>query len=429
MRAWLYYRLSNDDDPAQNALVNQRNICRGFAAAQGYAIVGEASDDNVSGMTFQRPGLRHLSEAAESGGFDAVIIKDMSRLGRHKTQTSSFIDFLREHNIRVLSATEGLDTFRESDDLVIGVRGLMNDYYAKDIGKKIRAGYRQKQKEGLVVIPPFGYWKDKNTNEILMIPEAADTVRRIFQLFLDGMTLMPISRILNQETRKTPAQFQMELYGKKKPDIRQFLWSYTSVKNVLQDESYVGVLYNHQDEVRDGKRFRKVPEEEWFRHENVYPPIISREDWEQAQALLQKQRRKRAKSNAPCHRYAGLLSCSNCGAPLVAINRYWNGTCRVEYICKTYMRHGKDTCTSHRIREEKLDTMVWELVSASRESRAEEQNKLAQMQKMWALRKPILDAHILLLQKRIQKLEQEIDGIVMEHIQALSNINLKANGI
>lgn len=302
-------------------------------------------------------------------------------------------------------------------------------YYAKDIGKKIRAGYRQKQKEGLVVIPPFGYWKDKNTIEILMIPEAADTVRRIFQLFLDGMTLMPISRILNQETRKTPAQFQMELYGKKKPDIRQFLWSYTSVKNVLQDESYVGVLYNHQDEVRDGKRFRKVPEEEWFRHENVYPPIISREDWEQAQALLQKQRRKRAKSNAPCHRYAGLLSCSNCGAPLVAINRYWNGTCRVEYICKTYMRHGKDTCTSHRIREEKLDTMVWELVSASRESRAEEQNKLAQMQKMWALRKPILDAHILLLQKRIQKLEQEIDGIVMEHIQALSNINLKANGI
>lgn len=101
----------------------------------------------------------------------------------------------------------------------------------------------------------------------------------------------------------------------------------------------------------------------------------------------------------------------------------------MEYICKTYMRHGKDTCTSHRIREEKLDTMVWELVSASRESRAEEQNKLAQMQKMWALRKPILDAHILLLQKRIQKLEQEIDGIVMEHIQALSNINLKANGI
>jgi len=416
MKAWLYYRLSNDDDPEQNALVNQRNICQGFAAAQGYAIVGEAFDDNISGMTFQRPGLRRLSEAAEKGGFDAVIVKDMSRLGRHKTQTSLFIDFLREHNIRVLSVTEGLDTFRESDDLVIGVRGLMNDYYAKDIGKKIRAGYRQKQKEGLIVIPPFGYWKDKNTDEILMIPEAADTVRRIFQLFLGGMTLMPISRILNQERRKTPAQLQIELYGKKKPDVRQFLWSYTSVKNVLQDESYVGVLYNHQDEVRDGKRFRKVPEEEWFRHENAYPPIIFREDWEQAQALLQTQSRKRVKSNAPCHRYAGLLACGDCGAPFVAINRYWNGNRRVEYICKTYMRHGKDACASHRIREEKLDTIVWELVSAARESRAEELNKLAQMQKMWALRKPILDAHILSLQKRIQELEGEIDEIIIGKI-------------
>lgn len=423
MRAWLYYRLSNDDDPEQNALVNQRNICRGFAAAQGYAIVGEASDDNISGMTFQRPGLRRLSEAAEKGGFDAVIVKDMSRLGRHKTQTSLFIDFLRERNIRVLSATEGLDTFRESDDLVIGVRGLMNDYYAKDIGKKIRAGYRQKQKEGLIVIPPFGYWKDKNTNEILMIPEAADTVRRIFQLFLDGITLMPISRILNQEKRKTPAQLQMELYGKKKPDVRQFLWSYTSVKNILQDESYVGILYNHQGEVRDGKRFRKVPEEEWFRHENVYPPIISREDWAQAQALLQKQRRKRAKSNAPCHRYAGLLSCSNCGAPLVAINRYWNGTCRVEYICKTYMRHGKDTCTSHRIREEVLDQMVHEKLTCIHDTAIQELAEIKQLQKRRALKEPTLNTRRLSLKKRVEKLEWEIDNILMEKIANADNLH------
>lgn len=419
MRAWLYYRLSNDDDPEQNALVNQRNICRGFAAAQGYSIVGEASDDNISGMTFQRPGLRHLSEAAESGGFDAVIVKDMSRLGRHKTQTSLFIDFLREHNIRVLSVTEGLDTFRESDDLMIGVRGLMNDYYAKDIGKKIRAGYRQKQKEGLVVIPPFGYWKDKNTDEILIIPEAADTVRRIFQLFLDGMTLMPISRILNQEKRKTPAQLQMELYGKKKPDIRQFLWSYTSVKNVLQDESYVGVLYNHQDEVRDGKRVRKVPKKEWLRHEDVYPPIISREDWEQAQALLQKQIRKRVKSNTPCHRYAGLLACGDCGAPFVAINRYWNGSCRVEYICKTYMRHGKDTCTSHRIREEVLDQMVHKKLTCIHDTAIQELAEIKQLQNRRALKEPVLNAQRLKMEKRLRKLDMEIDDILMERISGI----------
>lgn len=372
MRVWLYYRLSKDDDPEQNSLFNQRNICYGFAESNGLRIVGESSDDNISGMKFNRPGLSQLTEAVEKNLIDAVVVKDMARLGRHKTQTAMFIDFLREHHVRVLSVTERLDTFLESDDLVIGVRGLMNDYYAKDIGKKIRSGYRQKQKEGLVIIPPFGYWKDKNTNEILIVPEAADAVRRIFHLFLSGITLMPISRILNQEERKTPAQIQMELYGKKKPDVHQFLWSYTSVKNILQDESYVGVLYNHQQEIKDGKRVRYVPQAEWFRHEGVFPPIISREDWEQAQALLQKQSRKREQRNTPCHRYAGLLACSECGAPFVAINRYWNGNCRVEYICKSYMRYGKDTCSSHRIREEVLDQMVQENLAEIHESARQE---------------------------------------------------------
>jgi len=416
MRVWLYYRLSNDDDPEQNSLFNQRNICYGFAESNGHYIVGESSDDNISGMKFNRPGLWQLTEAVEKHLIDAVVVKDMARLGRHKTQTAMFIDFLREHHVRVLSVTERLDTFQESDDLVIGVRGLMNDYYAKDIGKKIRAGYRQKQKEGLVIIPPFGYWKDKNTNEILIVPEAADTVQRIFGLFLAGMTLMPISRVLNQEERKTPAQIQMELYSKKKADVRQFLWSYTSVKNILQDESYVGVLYNHQQEIKDGKRVRYVPQEEWFRHEDVFPPIISRADWEQAQELLQKKSRKREQRNTPCHRYAGLLSCSECGAPFVAINRYWNGNCRVEYICKSYMRYGKDTCASHRIREEVLDQMVQEYAEVMRKQCVGELKKLAQIQKMWALRKPILDAHILSLQEKVLELEQEIDEIVMESI-------------
>ena len=426
MRVWLYYRPSNDDDPEQNSLFNQRNICYGFAESNGHHIVGESSDDNISGMKFNRPGLSQLTEAVEKNLIDAVVVKDMARLGRHKTQTAMFIDFLREHHVRVLSVTERLDTFQESDDLVIGVRGLMNDYYAKDIGKKIRSGYRQKQKEGLVIIPPFGYWKDKNTNEILIVPEAADTVQRIFQLFLAGMTLMPISRVLNQEERKTPAQLQMELYGKNKPDVRQFLWSYTSIKNILQDESYVGILYNHQQEIKDGKRVRYVPQAEWFRHEGVFPPIISRADWDHAQTLLQKQSRKREKINTPCHRYAGLLTCSECGAPFVAINRYWNGNCRVEYICKSYMRYGKDTCSSHRIREEVLDAVVQEHAEAIREQRAEELKKLMQMQKMWALRTPILDAHIFLLQKKVHSLEQELDEIVMEKI---SNSLLQHNDI
>ena len=146
MRVWLYARLSNDDDQEMNSLLNQQEICQAFADQHGYIIVGQSFDDNVSGMKFNRRGLDELTAAVDADMIDAVIVKDLSRLGRHRTQTALFIDYLREHQVRVISATEGVDTFRDEDDLIIGVRGLMNDYYAKDIGKKIRAGYRQKQR-------------------------------------------------------------------------------------------------------------------------------------------------------------------------------------------------------------------------------------------------------------------------------------------
>ena len=160
-----------------------------------------------------------------------------------------------------------------------------------------------------------------------------------------------------------------------------------------------------------------VPEAEQFRHEGVYPVIIQREDWDQAQELLkQNARNPPAPGNKAKHRYAGLLACADCGNPFVPMIRYWNGNRRVEYVCKGYHRNGKTYCSSHRIHEETLDARVWELVSTARESRAEELKKLAQMQKMWALRKPILDAHILSLREKAQKLEQEVDWIVMEKV-------------
>ena len=135
MRVWLYARLSNDDDPAQNSLQNQQAICCAFAEKQGWMIVGSSTDDNISGMNFSRRGLDMLTAAVQAKQVDAVLVKDLSRLGRHRTQTALFIDYLREHQVRVISVTEGVDTFCEEDDLMIGVRGLMNDYYAKDIGK------------------------------------------------------------------------------------------------------------------------------------------------------------------------------------------------------------------------------------------------------------------------------------------------------
>ena len=420
MRVWLYARLSNDDDREMNSLLNQREICQAFAEQHGYIIVGQSFDDNISGMSFDRRGLDELTAAVDADMIDAVIVKDLSRLGRHRTQTALFIDYLREHHVRVISATEGVDTFRDEDDLIIGVRGLMNDYYAKDIGKKIRAGYRQKQKDGIVITPPFGYWKDKNTGQIKVDAEAAVTVQLIYSLYLQGCGQKEIARRLNAAGRKTPAQLRAERCGREvrhthKTRDGQFLWTYASVKNVLAEEAYTGVLVNHRREYLGGKA-RAVCEADWLRHENFYPVIIEKAIWQQVQTRLKQQARP-AVNNRTKHRYAGLLTCQECGNVFSPMIRYWNGSRRVEYVCRGYQRNGKGYCSSHRIHEEVLDKAVWDHAKKLREQYAAELKKVTQLQKQWALRKPVLDAHCLTLQKEILRLEQEVDELVMEKIQ------------
>ena len=420
MRVWLYARLSNDDDPAQNSLQNQQEICRAFAEKKGWTIIGSSADDNISGMNFSRRGLDMLTAAVQAKQIDAVLVKDLSRLGRHRTQTALFIDFLREKQVRVISVTEDVDTFCEEDDLMIGVRGLMNDYYAKDIGKKIRAGYRQKQKDGLVITPPFGYWKDKNTGQIKVDPEAAVTVQHIYSLYLQGCGQKEISRRINAMGRKTPAQLRAERCGKEvrqthKTRDGQFLWTYASVKNILVEEAYTGVLVNHRREYLGGKA-RAVTEADWLRHENFYPVIIEKTIWQQVQTRLKQQARP-AVNNRTRHRYAGLLTCRECGNTFIPMIRCWNGSRRVEYVCRGYQRNGKGYCSSHRIHEEVLDKAVWDYTEKLREQYAAELKRVTQLQKQWALRKPVLDAHCLSLQEKVYGLEQEIDEIVIEKLK------------
>ena len=363
MRVWIYARLSNDDDQEMNSLLNQQEICHGFAEQHGYTIVGQSSDDNVSGMKFNRRGLDELTAAVDADKIDAVIVKDLSRLGRHRTQTALFIDYLRERQVRVISATEGIDTFRDEDDLVIGIRGLMNDYYARDISKKIRAGYRQKQREGIVITPPFGYRKDRNTNTIELHPEASETVQIIYSLYLQGLGQKEISRRLNALGRKTPAQLRAEQCGKEvcaasKTSDGRYVWTYASVKNILVEEAYTGVLINHRSETNSGKA-KRLEQAEWYRHENFFPVIIERDIWKKVQQKLKAQARP-ANGNKAKHRYAGLILCKECGSPFVPMIRYWNGKRRVEYVCKGYHRNGKSYCSSHRIHEELLDAAVQE---------------------------------------------------------------------
>jgi DNA invertase Pin-like site-specific DNA recombinase len=419
MRCWLYDRLSRDDDKEQNSLTNQRKIITEYAKSHGYTIVGESSDDNMTGMNFEREGIEKICEAAEAKKIDAVIVKDLSRLGRHKTQTALFIDYLQGLNVRVISVSENIDTFNEDDDLIIGFKQILNDFYAKDISRKIRFGYRQKQKDGLVIVPPFGYFKDKNTKQVVIIEECADIVRRIFHLYLDGYGFTTIARRLNDQGLKSPSYYQHQLLGKtfgpKKTKIgRNFMWNERTVDRILADRSYYGTLTCHKTETSKIKKTHTVVDsEDRYCHENFFPPIVTREIWEQAmtERASRVQRKVQASSNAPIHRYAGLLQCSECDASFTTKRRkFRENPERIEYVCSTYHRLGGSYCTSHRIDETALDEMLSREVLSLKDKAKSNWSRIEGFITQYTELNQANEVRIASIKKEIDELEQENSG-------------------
>ena len=429
MKVWLYYRLSRDEDEELNSLNNQRKIIYNFAVTNGHQVVGESFDDNVSGMHFNREGIDKIYEVVEAGKIEAIIVKDLSRLGRHRTQTALFIDYLRERNVRVLSATENIDTFNENDDLIIGFKGLVNDFYARDGSRRVRTGYRQKQKEGIVTIPPFGYFKDKNTKKVVVVEEAAETVRMIFSAYTGGSGMKAIARTLNEQRRKTPALMQMELLNKRLPNtqdgiLKKYLWDATMVGRILKDESYIGTLICHKSERNKiNKTFRFTDPEEQFRHENYLPMIVTRETWELAQTLLAERKAKntRAGTNKGILRYGGLLRCQDCGRTFIGKRIKLKDGERVVYVCDTYHRYGKEHCSSHMVDEEALDRLISAELLRTKELYEENWSRLEWFVEKWTPKASMASAKISKLQEHILLLEEEVEVILMERIRDKAN--------
>ena len=429
MKVWLYYRLSRDEDEELNSLNNQRKIIYNFAVSNGHEVVGESFDDNVSGMHFNREGIEKIYEVVEAGKIEAIIVKDLSRLGRHRTQTALFIDYLREHDVRVLSATENIDTFNENDDLIIGFKGLVNDFYARDGSRRVRTGYRQKQKEGIVTIPPFGYFKDKNTKKVVVVEEAAETVRLIFSAYVGGSGMKAIARTLNEQRRKTPALMQMELLNKRLPNtqdgiLKKYLWDATMVARILRDESYIGTLICHKSERNKiNKTFRFTGPEEQFRHENYLPMIVTREIWEQAQVLLaeRKEKNARAGTNRGILRYGGLLRCKDCGRTFIGKRIKLKSGERVVYVCDTYHRYGKEHCSSHMVDEETLDRLIGAEILRTKKMYEENWSRMEWLIERWMPKASTASAKISKLQEHILLLEEEVEVILMERIRDKAN--------
>lgn len=421
MKAWLYYRLSRDEDEEMNSLQNQRRILFDYAEQNGYEVVGESFDDNVSGMTFNRKGLGELENAVDDGKVEVVLVKDLSRLGRHRTQTALFIDHLRENNVKVISVTEGIDTTNENDDLLIGFKQIFNDFYAKDISKKVRAGIRQKQKSsGLVPSLPFGYYLDKNTGTVEIDSETSEYVREIFTLYIDGYGMTTIAKMMNERGIRSPEYYKNRRLADWKPQIsKRYLWVQTAVKRILTNEMYIGILVNHKTVTsKIYKTKTEVPEEERYRHENFCNPIIDRNTWERVQFLLNQRSEinPRASGERKLHRYSGLIKCAECGSHFIAKTRTWRGREYVEYTCNSNHRYGKKYCTPHRIRESQLDELVFDEVQNLKEKVIGESEKYEDIIKKLTKQKPVTDLQIKQYDEKITALKQQIEDLIMERI-------------
>lgn len=424
LRVWLYYRLSRDEDKELNSLNNQREILVDYAATQGYEVVGESFDDNVSGMHFQRKGINELEEAAQKYLMDAVLVKDLSRLGRHRAMTALFIDSLRQFKIKVISATENIDTSDENDELLIGFKQLLNDQYARDISRKIRSGFKQKQKEGIVIIAPFGYKKDKNTQEIEVIEECAEVVRLIFKLYTDGMGVRKIAGYLNEKGYKSPAYYQKIHYKKSVPYNKtkigkQYIWSDMGVTQILTNEAYVGTLICGKTSKSTIYKTREyTTEEKQVKHENYFTPIISSQMWATACAVRKHRAtntiRSGAGGNQKVHRYAGFLKCADCGGSFTSKKRSFDGIQYVEYICTTYNKHGSKYCSSHRIREEDLDDLLYSEMAKLKEIASENLKKVDEFIKVWTNQRTDYDQMIGKFQMQMVELEENIKSLILE---------------
>ncbi len=429
-KGFVYCRLSRDEDGEKESLKNQEDIVVDYLNENGHEIVDIAKDDNYSGMNFNRPGIERMMELVNEKKIDTVFVKDVSRLGRHLGRTTICIEELKEKGIRVISVSEKLDSFCDTDEMTMRIQSFVNDSYARDIQRKVIYGLRQKQKSnGLIITPPMGYFKDKNTNEIIIVEEAAQIIRDIYKMYLDGYGFKAIAKILNERGVKSPSYYSGKMPGENKPKISsKFLWDYTAIKRILTSEFYCGTVVNHkQERSRITKRQVNVPKEEQFRHEGIVPVIITRDIWERVQALMKEKERKnvRAGQNKVCHKYAGLLECADCGCSFVAkIRRTKNNPDRIEYVCNGYNRYSDMHCTSHKIREEVLDDIVNEHLMYIRFMFKDLWENVEEDVKKWAAGKNSTEKRIETLQNMVEKAESEIKQILMERIQDKKNADM-----
>ena len=360
----LYARLSKDDDLVgdSNSIVHQKEILAKYAKEHGFTNIEFYVDDGFSGTNFNRPDFQRMMADAEEGKISTVIVKDMSRFGRDYIMVGYYTEiYFSNLDIRFIAINDNVDSSIQTENDLTPFKNVFNEWYAKDTSKKIRAVFKAKGNSGkhLTTNPPFGYIKDPNDKEKWIIDEeAAGTVRRIFQMFVDGVRMPEIARKLTAEKVETPQLYNLHR-NRSIHKLSEYpeIWSVGTIKNMLDQVAYVGHTVNFQTAKKSYKNKKQVrlPKEGWAIYRNTQEAIIDEKTFETVQQM-RKVKRAYTKFNEP-NMFSGLLYCADCGNRLT-IQRIAKHREADNFSCATYRKKKKGLCSSHRILVSELEEVV-----------------------------------------------------------------------
>ena len=367
----LYERLSRDDElqGESNSISNQKQMLEDFARRNGLPNPTHFTDDGISGTRFDRPGFLAMMEEVETGRVEAIVIKDMSRLGRDYLKVGQVMEVLRQRGVRLIAINDGVDSLKGADDFT-PFRNIMNEFYARDTSRKIRSVFKSKGMSGkhLTGTVIYGYLWDEKREHWLVDEEAAEVVRRIFSLTLEGYGPYQIACKLSTDRIEIPvvhlARFN-EGVNRSKPVKDPYGWGSSTIVNILKKREYLGHTINFKTRKHfKDKKSHYVSEDEWTIFENTHEAIIDQQTFDLVQKIRSNVRRY-PNGWGEAAPLTGLLYCADCGGKMY-VHRTNNGRRISQYTCSNYTKVPCGTLcpTQHRINESAVLTLVSDTLRA-----------------------------------------------------------------
>ena len=363
--AFLYERLSRDDnlEGESYSIGNQKKLLAKVAKEKGYTNLVHFLDDGISGVTMDRPGFVEMIRQLEQGKAAAVFVKDLSRLGRNYIEVGRLTEeFFPDHDIRLVAVSDNIDT-AEGENELAPIRNLFNEWYARDISKKRRISNKIKGNAGEPMgQPPYGYIKDPNDPKHWIVDdEAAQVVRRVYSMTLEGFGTEQIAAQLEKDDVLTPRAYWLTKgikrpgKGKQQPPTK---WNSSTITKILSLQEYCGDILNFKTYSKSYKNKKRIDNdrENWVVFQDVHEAIIERAVYEQVQQKRGKIRKRRT-NNGEHNMFSGLLVCADCGSNL---HFHFNqGNPEIKYFnCSNY-KGNRGTCTStHYVRVDFLEEVV-----------------------------------------------------------------------